>query len=312
MNMSGRDIGLSIAAGIAAAALTLSALSFSFGGILLSSLAQLPLFMVGLSLGTHAAAIATASSVAVASVLIRFEFGIFFGLIVAVPVVVLVRQALLSRDENGTTRWYPPAGLLLAAMGLTMAVCATALPTAIWPTTEQVERARGVLENLPPEFRPGELTRETADRLVRTSLAFLPGFLGIGFFCLLVTNAMIAQGILARFGWNLRPTPRLTDLALPAWFTAGASIAGIGAIMPGISGTIGGNLAIICAMGFLFAGLAVLHAMVDKSRARGVLLAAAYGAMFLVAPAIVVVLMLGIAEPWTRLRERFAGPAPSL
>ena len=27
---------------------------------------------------------------------------------------------------------------------------------------------------------------------------------------------------------------------------------------------------------------------------------------------VVVVLMLGIAEPWTRLRERFAGPAPSL
>ena len=309
MNMSGRDIILSIAAGVAAAVLTLSALSFSLGGIVLSSLAQLPLFMVGLSIGAHAAAIATASSVAVASVLIRFEFGIFFGLIVAVPVVVLVRQALLSRDEDGATRWYPPAGLLLTTLGLTIAVCATSLPTAIWPSAEQVERARGVLENLPPEFKPTELTRDAADRLVRISLAFLPG---IGFFCLLAVNAMIAQAILVRFGWNLRPTPRLAQLALPTWFSAGAAIAGIGALLPGISGTVGGNLAIICAMGFLCAGLAVVHAMVDKSNARGALLAVAYAALFLFAPAIVVVMMLGIAEPWARLRERFAGPAPSL
>ena len=86
----------------------------------------------------------------------------------------------------------------------------------------------------------------------------------------------------------------------------------MGALLPGISGTIGGNLAIICVLGFMCAGLAVLHAIVDQSRARGVLLAAAYGALFLFAPALVVVLMLGIAEPWAKLRERFAGPAPSL
>jgi hypothetical protein len=43
-----------------------------------------------------------------------------------------------------------------------------------------------------------------------------------------------------------------------------------------------------------------------------VLLAVAYAAIFLFAPAIVLVLLLGIVEPWTRLRERFAGPAPGL
>ena len=69
---------------------------------------------------------------------------------------------------------------------------------------------------------------------------------------------------------------------------------------------------LICAVGFAFAGLAVVHAMVLNSPARGPLLAAAYGAIFLFAPAIVVVMLLGIAEPWTRLRERFAGPAPRL
>lgn len=310
--MSGRDVLLSIAAGIAAAVLTLSALSFSLAGLLLSSLVQLPLLMAGLALGTQAAAIATASSIAVTSMLTRIEFGVFFGLVFAVPCVVLVRMALLNRPEDGRTAWYPPAGLLLTVLGLTLAVSATSLPTALWPSAEQIDRARKVLMELPPELLPGQLTRESAERLVRVSLAFLPGFLGIGFFFLLVTNAMLAQAVVARFGWNLRPTPRLADLALPGWFNTGAAIAAVGAMLPGISGTIGGNLALVCALAFLFAGLAVVHAMVERSRARGILLVVLYGAMFVFAPVIVVVLMLGIAEPWARLRERFAGPAPSL
>lgn len=310
--MSGRDILLSIAAGVAAAVLTLSALSFSLAGLLLSSLVQLPLLMAGLALGTQAAAVAAASSIAVASILTRIEFGIFFGLVFAAPVVVLVRMALMNRYENGRTAWYPPAGLLLTALGIALAVSAASLPTALWPSAEQIDRARNVLTDLPPELRPGQLTRESAERLVRVSLSFLPGFLGIGFFFLLVTNAMLAQGIVARFGWNLRPTPQLADLALPSWFNTGAAIAAIGAMLPGMSGTVGGNLAIICAMGFLFAGLAVVHAMVAESRARGVLLVVLYATLFVFAPAIVIVMMLGIAEPWARLRERFAGPAPAL
>jgi hypothetical protein len=312
MTMPGRHIILSIAAGVFAAALTLSALSMTLGGVVLSSLAQLPIFLVGLALGSQAAAIATASSFAVASLLIRIEFGFFFALAVGLPATVLVRQALLTRIEDGQRRWYPPAGLLLVALGLVLAVAATALPAALWPDEGQVSRARAVLETLPAELRPADLSPEAADRLVRFTLGFLPGFLGIGFFVLLALNAGLAQFILVRAGLNLRPTPALSDLALPAWFATGAAIAGVGALLPGISGAVGGNLVLICAVGFAFAGLAVVHAMVLNSPARGPLLAAAYGAIFLFAPAIVVVMLLGIAEPWTRLRERFAGPAPRL
>lgn len=83
-------------------------------------------------------------------------------------------------------------------------------------------------------------------------------------------------------------------------------------MFPGAAGVAGTSLAMICALGFAFAGIAVVHALVLNSSARGVLLAVAYAAMFLFAPAIVLVLLLGIVEPWTRLRERFAGPAPGL
>ena len=312
--MNARSIAISVAAGAAASLLTLSALSLSFGGILLSSLAQLPLFLVGLSIGVHSAAIAAASSVAIASILIRFEFGVFFGLIVAVPAIILVRQALLTRPgaDGKTTLWYPPAGLLLVALGLTVAVAMTALPTAIWPEADQIARARNVLINLPTEFLPADMTPDAIDRMVRLSLSFLPGFLGIGFYVLLIVNAALAQFILVRTSHNLRPTPQLQDLALPGWFATGAAVAGVGALFPGMAGIIGGNLVLICAVGFLFAGLAVVHAMVRAWQARLPALIALYGALFLIAPTIIVIAMLGIVEPWAKLRERFAGPAPSL
>ena len=311
--MNARELIVSIAAGAAAAALTLSALSASVGGILLSSLAQLPIFLVGLSLGTQAAALATAGSVAAASILVRLDFGLVFGLAVGLPVVVFVRQALLSRRRaDGGIEWYPPAGLLITCLALTTIVAATALPAALDPSPGQVARAREVLAGLPPELRPADVTPEALDRLVRFALGPLPGFLGIGFFFLLVANAAIAQAILVRFGWNIRPTPAMSSLALPGWFATAAAIAAIGAMFPGAAGVAGTSLAMICALGFAFSGLAVVHALVLNSGARGVLLAVAYAAIFLFAPAIVLVLLLGIVEPWTRLRERFAGPAPGL
>lgn len=302
---------LSIAAGISATLLTLSALSMSLGGVLLSSLAQLPIFLVGLSLGVHAAALAAASSMAVASLMVRLEFGVFFGLAVGVPAVILIRQALLCRMESGTLRWYPPAGLFLTALGLSIAVMTTALPSALWPNPDQLGRARDILESLPAELR-GDIGGAPGEGLIRMALAFLPGFLGIGFFFLLAVNASLAQFMLGRFGRTLRPSPALRDLALPGWFATGAAIAGIGALLPGHAGIVGGNLALLCAVGFVFAGLAVLHAILHDTPARGVLLAIAYAALLLFAPAIIVIAILGIAEPWLKLRERFAGPAPAL
>ena len=116
--MNPRDFVFPVAAGAAAAILTMAALSATLGGIVLSSLAQLPIFLVGLSLGAQAAAVATASSFAVASIMVRVDFGFFFALAVGVPATILVRQALLWRPRGDDIAWYPPAGLLLVCLGL--------------------------------------------------------------------------------------------------------------------------------------------------------------------------------------------------
>src|SRR5581483_11908465 len=84
---------VSVGCGAAAAALYLAVMLGSPGGLILVYLTQLPLFAAGLWLG--------------------FAAALFAGLNV-VPVVILVRQALLARrQDDGTLQWYPP-GLLAA------------------------------------------------------------------------------------------------------------------------------------------------------------------------------------------------------
>ncbi|MDP7392236.1 MAG: hypothetical protein QGH07_10405, partial [Alphaproteobacteria bacterium] len=72
----------------------------SLGGILLAYFCQLPLFVIGLSLGTTASviagAVAAAGVIAVSGVLGAFVF----ILVNAAPVVFLVWQGLLTRPDE--------------------------------------------------------------------------------------------------------------------------------------------------------------------------------------------------------------------
>src|SRR5581483_10513795 len=130
---------VSVGCGAAAAALYLAVMLGSPGGLILVYLTQLALL---------------AASDAIAAAL-------FAGLNV-VPVVILVRQALLARrQDDGTLQWYPPGLLAAWLTGMAMA--------------------------------------------------------GI--------NAALAQGLLARFKVNWRPSPELAALDLPLWLSAAFALA---------------------------------------------------------------------------------------
>jgi len=105
---------VSVGCGAAAAALYLAVMLGSPGGLILVYLTQLPLFAAGLWLGFGAAAVAGITAMlALLAASDAIAAALFAGLNV-VPVVILVRQALLARrQDDGTLQWYPP-GLLAA------------------------------------------------------------------------------------------------------------------------------------------------------------------------------------------------------
>src|SRR5271166_6913484 len=100
----------------------LVALNGSHGSLILVYLTQLPLFVAGLWLGAGAAALAGLTALLILLAAGGLMAAVLFAALNAVPVVLLVRQALLARTGGrGAIEWYPP-GLLtawLTGLGLT-------------------------------------------------------------------------------------------------------------------------------------------------------------------------------------------------
>jgi hypothetical protein len=102
--------GLGIAAGLMYIGIALG----TPGALILVYLTQLPLFAAGLWLGAGAAVTAGITGSLVLLIVSDLFGAALFAALNAVPVALLVRQALLAlKRTDGTYSWYPP-GLLTA------------------------------------------------------------------------------------------------------------------------------------------------------------------------------------------------------
>jgi hypothetical protein len=97
------------------------------GGLVLVYMTQLPLFIAGLWLGTGAAALAGLTGVLVLLAASDLLGAAVFAAVNAVPVLLLVRQALRARaGSDGAVIWYPPGLLTAWLTGLALAGIAAA------------------------------------------------------------------------------------------------------------------------------------------------------------------------------------------
>src|SRR5713101_9787650 len=109
-----RNVAVAVAGGSLGACLYLAVTLGTPGGLVLVYMTQLPLFIAGLWLGTGAAVLAGLTGTLVLLAASDLLGAAVFAGLNAVPVALLVRQALLARrDQSGTLVWYP-LGLLTA------------------------------------------------------------------------------------------------------------------------------------------------------------------------------------------------------
>lgn len=295
-------------AGAASAAFYASLLSGSLGALILAYLAQLPLFVIGLWLGFAGAAMAGAA----AAVALAAAGGIVFALVYlvanAVPAVAVSYLAQLNRPgADGGTEWYPPGQLIGWLVGSAMA--AFLMTTVIF--AGESGGAEGLIRNfVETALRTLVPAGQAADGLggVAALVArFFPGVVADSWIIMVIANAVLAQGLLARFGRNLRPTPAMQDIELPSWVMGATAVAAIGSFMPGTAGFVGGNLVLMAVLAYALAGLGVVHALVQRSPSRTIALVATYTFLFIFGWPIVIVALLGAAEPWLNLRRRARG-----
>ncbi|TMJ62499.1 MAG: DUF2232 domain-containing protein [Alphaproteobacteria bacterium] len=286
------------------ACLYLALLLSSPGAMILVYLTQLPLFLAGLWFGSVAAAIAGFSGVVVLLAASDLLGAAIFTALNAVPVVVLVRQALLARREaDGTLRWYPPGRLTvwvtaLGILGIGAAILLLGGPEGLQATLREV--IARALDQLTERSLPDR------DRVAHTLASVIPGIAAASWMVMAVINGALAQGLLARFHVAWRPSPDLAALSLPRWLTAALGVAALATLFGGGWRFLGINLIIALSVPFCLGGLAVLHAAVRRLPHPGMALIAFYTLAGMFGWPLLAAMVLGLFEAWLGLRRRLA------
>jgi hypothetical protein len=307
----GPSMAIGLGAGALSAILYLSIQLASPGAMIFVYLSPLPLYFVGLSLGTPVITLAAVTGALATLLLGGGNAGLSYTLIDAAPAVLLVRLGLLSRpDQAGKPEWYP-AGRLVAwlAVGAATyfalaALLAAALGNGIW------DGVAVFMDNFVSELAAAN-GREPAPalrRLTEQASTWLPAMIGISWMTMQVINATMAQGLAHRFNRNLRPPLDMADFTTPGPLVYALTATAAASLMDGSIGLIARTLAIFAAFPFLFVGLAVIHALSRQLAARNILLAVFYILLFILGWPIILVAGLGLMDQWIDFRKRFAGP----
>jgi len=339
---------LAIAAGIVSGTLALASLSgASIAVFYLSLVHPLPLFYAGQSLGARAALIASATAVAIV-VLASPYSGLVFAVLYAVPVWVIVRLSLIGpngivwripEDQQAhtpegpqtqstfgdrmlgrgvdwasqpgepprDTGWFP-AGSILAVIAAIGGAYIIALSVMTGGGLE--EKVTEALTELSSAFAApqGETVLQQA---VLTLVPYFAGMAASMWALGLVVNMVIAQGLLAKGGRNIRPTPRLRELTLPDWLSwALVGSALLALIASGEIEYLGRNIAIILAVPFFFLGLAVVHKLATLTPFPGAMLGLVYLVIIFSGWFVLVIAGIGILEQWVGLKSRMEPTDP--
>ncbi len=326
-------------AALASAVLYLAAAVGSIAAFPLLYLAPLPLFLVGLALGGPAAGLAGAAAALAAALAGSALGGIAYLVCCALPVAVLCDKAAQSRPAaaGGAPAWYPPGPLCvwLTAPPISALLLANlyfvgsgGLEAAVADEVAGVmELYRSLLGAAPEGAAPGGAVPDGAipegavpggapagdapaglDSAGTLLAMGAPAMLAGLWMTLIAVNGALAQGLLSRFGRNLRPAPRLAEIDLPRPMVA-AFVACLvaGTTLDGAVGYLGFNLAGVLAFPLFLSGLGVAHAAAARTRFRAGVLVAVYGALLLSRWGALALVGLGLIDHFARLKARLRG-----
>jgi hypothetical protein len=274
------------------------------GALILVYLTQLPLFAAGLWLGAGAAVAAGITGSLVLLAVSDILGAALFAVLNAVPVALLVRQALLARRrDDGTYVWYPPGPLTAWLTGYALAGIGVAMLLLGGPGAMH-ETLRGVLGTVLDRMYSGQIPNR--DQVASTLASIIPGVVAASWMVTAVVNATLAQGVLARFAANWRPSPSLVALELPIWLHIALGITAAAVVFGGTARFIGLNAMIALSVAFCLGGLAVLHAAARRLSHPTMVLVFFYTTAALFGWPFLVVAVLGLFETWLGLRRRLA------
>ena len=302
--------GAVLAGGFSAALFAVALMHAGTALVLMAYIAGIPLFLAGLSVGSVAGLVASATGVVGLYLSQPSALGTTYALFNAVPAMLLVMLALRHRTGiDQKTYWYPE-GFLMTALALYP--CTVFLAVVIMTfdqtggllamTTASLHQTVDLFQD---KIDPNALMQFTnmIDYLAR----MLPAFAGCAWMIITMLCMVCAQNILIRQKWSIRPAFSLQALHIPAWMIFAVAVTGlVSQFAPAPFDYIGINLSILLGMPFFFVGLAIVHAWAATFKSPKVVLAIFYILASLVVWSSLLVAALGVIDEWFNFRQRFA------
>ncbi|WP_169568747.1 DUF2232 domain-containing protein [Sneathiella limimaris] len=270
----------------------------------LMTLSVVPLFVAGLGWGLAGGISAVVTGALVAATIIAPLFSMTYVLTCGLPVLLITRQSLLWREENGKVTWYPTTNLVMIWVGVSILLSFMAI-ALLYQDQELRKNLITQFDLILPQLQQqGKMFEAiTAEGIVRA----LPQFFGPFWGVILLLGGILAQGVLVRFKRNIRPSPVFQDLKLPVWMAV-ATVGVVGFnLLFNWGDTFLGAVILALEIAFFLQGIAVIHKVSKGWRYRPFILTAVYLSMFLIFWLVLVVALLGLVDSWVGFREKLNG-----
>jgi len=300
---------LALGSGALSAVLALSLVTGSSLALFLAYLAPFPLFLVGLGNGGKPAAIAAFAGIVFAALLGGPVTGCIFAVMNALPSWLAIRLVLTSRTRDSHEEWFPVGNILttFSIYGSVLFVLGLAFFATGTESIAQIVKdlLSTMFNNVAPTLEKKQLVG-----MVDFLSNFFPAMTLISWALMTVINATLAQGVLAKSGKALRPSPKYGEMTLPdltSW--ALIACATITVLSDGNLEYVARNLTMVMALPFFALGLTVVHKAVRLTRFSGALLGGFYLLLLLSIWVALPIIGLGLIEQWIGLRGKIPSKA---
>ena len=280
-----------------------------FAGFLTLPFAAIPVAAIGLAFGLAEAALVAAFVLLLTGILLTPTLAISFAILLILPVMWLVRMALLSRPmadgEPTGFAFYPADRLMLIAMAivsvgtvfmhLSFLNISGGLTQALAEMIYQTPDIRQALEQV-YNISTLEQINLVAKWMLISGFAIWP--------IMLLANLQLAQGAMVLMKRNLRPSPDYNGFTVPrVLLPILAVLLILGLALDGAIASLFLSLAAIALGGYFLLGLAVIHAISRHWKGRGVFLSALYFFLLMMAWVFIPVTLMGLLD----MRFNFRG-----
>lgn len=266
------------------------------GGVVGAYFASVPLFLAGLALGRREAVTAAITGTIGAALLgMGWVSAAAYGLGQALPVLVTVRGAVLSRGgPDGETEWYPIGRSLVFLAGYAALGVLAAEVLAVGEPGGLEGSLRDLVAELSRRFAGAE--SGWADSWFPT---IIPGLTGASWLFMTVVNGLLAQTAASRMGSAIRPTPEWSG-ARPPPLAAETFLALVAiAMLPDPVGFTALNCALILSAAFALTGLARVHRFARGRTGGRAILIGVYTVLVLFGWPVILLIGIGLIDQLT-------------